>query len=202
VTKLDDRTAADIGPGDVRSALDSGREREAQRYERQTELVDNVVLELTRLDASEVRALLDDWDRELLATVPGFVPDGGSTVNSAEFLRPDGVFLLARSGPSPVGCGGIRRLDGITGEIKRLFVRHGLRGRGVGYTLLRHLEEQARELGYEKLRLDTAGDEPRAVCLFTRSGYVEISDYNGNPYAGHWFEKRLTGADSTLQPVR
>ena len=65
------------------------------------------------------------------------------------------------------------------------------RGRGVGRALLVALEERARSLGYTTIRLDTHGGEHAAVALFRSAGYRAIADYNGNPYARYWFEKRL-----------
>jgi GNAT superfamily N-acetyltransferase len=153
--------------------------------------MDEVILKQTRLESVEVHDLLEEWNDELIATVPRFVPGGGSTVDDAVFLAPDGMLLVAGAGQSAVGCGGVRRLDSSTGEIKRLFVRRAFRGCGIGRALLCALERHAHELGYDEVRLDTTGREPRALSLFQRSGYVEIPDYNGNPHARHWFAKRL-----------
>jgi hypothetical protein len=48
--------------------------------------------------------------------------------------------------------------------------------------------------GLEAIRLDTHGGEPSAVGLFRAAGDLPIADYNANPYAKHWFEKRLAGS--------
>jgi GNAT superfamily N-acetyltransferase len=112
-------------------------------------------------------------------------------VEASDFTSPDGVFLLAVSDKTPVGCGGLRRLTRTTGEVKRVFVRPAARGHGVGRILLGGLEQRAREQGCRALRLDTDGGDPAALTLFRSSGYQPIPDYNGNPYARHWFEKRL-----------
>lgn len=112
-------------------------------------------------DDSGVQGLLAEWNDEL-----GFVPKGGSTVEASDFTSPGGVFLVAVAGETPVGCGGLRRLTGTTGEVKRVFVRQAARGRGVGRTLLGGLERRARERGFRELRLDTDGDgRPRLRCF-------------------------------------
>ena len=66
-----------------------------------------------------------------------------------------------------------------------------MRSRGVGRWILDRLEREARAAGYAVVRLDTGAEQPRAVQLFTAAGYREIPDYNGNPVASRWFEKRL-----------
>ena len=39
--------------------------------------------------------------------------------------------------------------------------------------------------------MDTGSRQPASVALFRSSGYEPIDDYNANPVAAHWFEKRL-----------
>lgn len=144
-----------------------------------------------QFDSPVVERLLSHWDDELRARIPGFSPGGGSTVAPADFATPAGVFLVAMLRGRPVGCGGLRRLNGRAGEIKRLFVRSQARGHGVGRALLLALEQRARALGYTMIRLDTHAGEHPAVELFRSAGYREIADYNRNPYASYWFEKQL-----------
>ena len=107
---------------------------------------------------------------------------------------PEGCFIVIESGGEPVACGGVKRLDGETGEIKRMYVVPEIRGRGVGRALLAELERRCRELGYGTVRLDTGPDQPGAKALYESAGYRTIADYNSNPYARFWFEKKL-GAD-------
>lgn len=57
--------------------------------------------------------------------------------------------------------------------------------------LLADLEAVAVDLGARVARLDTGRDMVPAVSLYGRTGDVKIDDYNGNPYAGWWFEKAL-----------
>lgn len=112
-------------------------------------------------------------------------------VAPGDFEPPGGVLLVASQGKAEVGCAGLRRLGDGIGEIKRVFVSPAARGRGVASALLIALEERARSLGYGTLRLDTDGREPAALALFRSLGYEPIGDYNGNPYARGWFQKRL-----------
>jgi GNAT superfamily N-acetyltransferase len=65
------------------------------------------------------------------------------------------------------------------------------RRRGVARALLGALERTARDLGYSIVRLDTGARQPHAKALYEASGFVETGNYNGNPYAAYWGEKRL-----------
>ncbi|HEY6781239.1 MAG TPA: GNAT family N-acetyltransferase, partial [Thermoleophilaceae bacterium] len=76
-------------------------------------------------------------------------------------------------------------------EIKRMYVAPSARGRGLGRTLLVALEAAAVDLGCERARLDTAASFTEAVGLYHSAGYADIADYNGNPHASVWMERRL-----------
>jgi GNAT superfamily N-acetyltransferase len=108
-----------------------------------------------------------------------------------DLVPPNGLFLLARLGGDPVGCVGLRRPAPRIAEVKRMFVRPEARGFGGGAELLAAAEHAARELGATTVRLDTRHDLVEARRLYARHGYVEIEPYSDNPYADHWFEKRL-----------
>lgn len=123
----------------------------------------------------------------------GFDPGAGGAGKDAESMRaPDGAFVVARSDGEVVGCGGVQRVDARTGEIKRMWIHPGLRGAGIGRRMLAELEATARRLGRTRVLLDTNEVLTEAVAMYERSGYRAIERYNDNPYAHHWFEKRLT----------
>ena len=65
------------------------------------------------------------------------------------------------------------------------------RGLGVGRRLLAELESQARAHGVRTLRLETNRSLTEAIALYRSSGYREVPAFNDEPYAHHWFEKRL-----------
>jgi DNA-binding MarR family transcriptional regulator/GNAT superfamily N-acetyltransferase len=101
-------------------------------------------------------------------------------------------FVIARIGGQPAGCGVLKTLGPGVGEIARMWVDRPHRGLGIARRLLTALEDQARELGLTTVRLDTNRALHEAKAMYRASGYVEIERYNDNPYANHWFEKRLT----------
>jgi ribosomal protein S18 acetylase RimI-like enzyme len=65
------------------------------------------------------------------------------------------------------------------------------RGLTLGRRLLEELERHARDAGVAVIRLETNRALTEAIALYRRSGYVEVDPFNDEPYAHHWFEKRL-----------
>lgn len=104
---------------------------------------------------------------------------------------PGGAFVTLWEGGHAVAGGGLKRLDARTCEIKRMYVVPEARGRGAGRALLEALEEHGRELGFAVVRLDTGAKQPGAQRMYERAGYRPIADYNANPLAAYWGEKRL-----------
>ncbi|HEY6473880.1 MAG TPA: GNAT family N-acetyltransferase [Acidimicrobiales bacterium] len=108
-----------------------------------------------------------------------------------ELRPPDGSYLVGYEGSAAVAGGGLRRLDDGVAEIKRMFVRPAARSRGVARALLDALEDAARELGYELVRLDTGPKQQHGLALYRSAGYVDVPPYNDNPFACFWGEKVL-----------
>jgi GNAT superfamily N-acetyltransferase len=109
----------------------------------------------------------------------------------ADFAPPGGSFLIGYQDGEPVCVGGIKRLPDGACEIKRMYVVRQARGRGVARELLEALEDEARSLGYELARLDTGPRQPHAERMYRAAGYAEIGNFNANPFASFWGEKRL-----------
>ena len=61
----------------------------------------------------------------------------------------------------------------------------------MGRRLLGELEEAARKAGASTVRLDTNRELTEAIAMYRAHGYVEVDPYNDEPFAHHWFEKRL-----------
>ena len=152
----------------------------------------DLVIESEALDSAVVESLLSAFAAEIAVLYPGWSLDSGPSARPEDFAGDYGRFLVVRHRGQPVACGGVKRLDDRTGEIKRLYVVPEYRGRGIGRELLESLESVARRFGWEAVRLDTGDNQEAALKLFTSSGYVAIDDYNANPYARYWFEKSLS----------
>jgi GNAT superfamily N-acetyltransferase len=116
----------------------------------------------------------------------------GSSASPAELSPPGGGFVVLEEAGRALAGGGIKRLDDEACEIKRMYVTPAGRGRGLGRALLAALEHLGRDMGYSVARLDTGAKQPRAQRMYERAGYEPVPDYNGNPYASFWGEKRLT----------
>ncbi len=108
-----------------------------------------------------------------------------------ELRGPRGAYLVGHEGPDAVAGGGIRYLSEGVAEIKRMFVRPEARSRGVARALLAALEMTARELGYQRIRLDTGPKQVHGLALYRSAGYVDVPPYNDNPFACFWGEKVL-----------
>jgi DNA-binding MarR family transcriptional regulator len=131
----------------------------------------------------------------------GFDASGETEKDTKLLVPPTGVFVVAVSDGEPVACGGLHTLDAQAGgpladlrrigELKRMWVHDDWRGAGLGSRLLRHLEDQARALGHGAVRLDTNAVLTEAISMYERAGYRPIARYNDNPWATHFFEKRL-----------
>jgi len=100
-------------------------------------------------------------------------------------------FVIARIGGQPAGCGALKTLSPEVGELARMWVDRPHRGLGIASRILAALEEQAAEVGFAAVRLDTNRALHEAKAMYRDAGYTEIARYNDNPYANHWFEKRL-----------
>ena len=121
----------------------------------------------------------------------GFDPARSRPTNDDEFTEPNGTFLVAFLRGSPVGCVGLKLHGDDPAEIKRLWVSPTVRGLGLGARLLREVEAAAVRLGADTVRLDTNRTLTEAIALYRAHGYREIPDFNGEPYADFWFEKRV-----------
>ncbi|HLV97100.1 MAG TPA: helix-turn-helix domain-containing GNAT family N-acetyltransferase [Ktedonobacterales bacterium] len=121
----------------------------------------------------------------------GFDPTRGIQAHPHELQLPHGLLLVARLREEPVGCGALKLHEHAPGEIKRMWVAPQARGLGLGRRLLQELERHAREAGVTVLHLETNHTLAEAIALYRHSGYQEVEAFNDEPYAHHWFEKRL-----------
>jgi GNAT superfamily N-acetyltransferase len=144
------------------------------------------------LDAAAGQRLVRDYVAEIRALYPDWTLDVPPRMTAEDVEPPGGRWVVAYRGGQPVGCAGLKPLGERAGEVKRVYVVPQARGTGVSRALLLRLEEIAKALGYARLRMDTGARQPASVALFRSMGYQPIGDYNGNPVAAYWFEKRLT----------
>ena len=108
-----------------------------------------------------------------------------------ELRLPAGLLLVAYLHSEPVGCGAVKHHADAPSEIKRMWVAETARGLGIGRRLLAELEASAARSGATRARLETNRRLTEAISLYRSAGYVEVAAFNDEPFADHWFEKRL-----------
>lgn len=112
------------------------------------------------------------FDQEL-ANLPG------------DYTPPDGRLLLAEYDGLPAGCVALHKLEEAICEMKRLYLRPQFRGKGLGHALTDRVFREARQIGYQRMRLDTVEPVMKdAVGLYRKLGFREIAPYCANPIPG------------------
>jgi len=143
-------------------------------------------------DSADARWCLEQYFRELAERFEtGFDPTRSNPARDEEMKPPAGYFVVARLDDCAVGCGALKRGNKGTGEIKRMWTAPSARGQGVARRVLQTLETIARKAGLTTLRLETNRTLKEAQALYRREGYQEVAPFNDEPYAHHWFEKKL-----------
>jgi ribosomal protein S18 acetylase RimI-like enzyme len=138
-------------------------------------------LELTQVEDSKSIAIVRELFREYAAAIGTDLEYQGFSVELASlpapYAPPAGVLLLAQDAARVGGCVAMRKLDGDTCEMKRLYVRREYRGSGLGRKLVEAVIHAARRADYRELRLDTLPTMASAQSLYRRLGFVEIEPY-------------------------
>ncbi len=141
------------------------------------------VIQAERPDSIDAQQLIGELDALLAPLYPAASRHG----YAVEKLLSEGVtFFIARVDGTAAGCGGIQLVGTDYGELKRMYVRPGFRGQGLGVALLEHLAAYAREHGVSLLRLETGIHQTDAIRLYERWGFSRI------PPFGPYFEDPLS----------
>ncbi len=143
-------------------------------------------------DREEIGALFSEYTEMLIKGAPSIKEyleiqnyDEELTHLEDKYGLPEGRLYVAYCGGEAAGCIGLKPLNkksgGDSGEVKRLYVRPEFRGQHIGSLLIQRIKEDAGEIGYRHLYLDTLPFLESAVRLYKRLGFYEIEKYNNSP---------------------
>jgi putative acetyltransferase len=109
-----------------------------------------------------------------------------------QYGKPAGILYLIKYKNNFAGCAGVRKFSEGICELKRMYLKDSLRGKGAGRLLLNRAFEGALELGYRIMRLDTLPRMKAAIAMYEKTGFKEIEPYRLNPVEGaKYYEKDL-----------
>jgi putative acetyltransferase len=127
----------------------------------------NITIERAVEATPEVRALVRELNDVLGAAYESHQRHG---LSIEQLFEPHVRFFVARLDGIAVGCGGVAMFDDYA-EVKRMYTRPAVRGRGVAKSLLYRIEQEARGAGKSVLRLETGIHQQEAVGLYRRAGF-------------------------------
>src|SRR4051794_41082900 len=189
-----DRRADDVAWSFLESLREGQRARLVAAMADVERLLEASLVHIAREDPTtpDARWCIEQYFAELNQRFEaGFDPSLSISADAHELMPPAGALLVARLRERPIGCGALKLHPGAPAELKRMWVSPEARGLGLGRRLLEALEAYARGAGAEIVHLETNGSLREAIQLYRSSGYREVDPFNDEPYAHHWFEKRL-----------
>jgi putative acetyltransferase len=132
-----------------------------------------LAVELAPAPDDDVRMLVGELEGVLSAEYP---PEQRHGLALDAIFQPHIRFFVARLDGAPVGCGGVALFDDFA-EVKRMYVRDGVRGRGVAPAVLARLEDVARVAGSRVLRLETGDRQLAALRFYERAGFRRCAPF-------------------------
>jgi putative acetyltransferase len=139
-----------------------------------------VTIERATAPTDDVRALVAELEAELAAEYP---PEQRHGLALDAIFAPHVRFFVARAGGAAVGCGGVALFADLA-ELKRMYVRPAVRGRGVAEALIAEIEAATRSAGLTRLCLETGTRQHAALRMYARNGFgpcAAFGDYAAMP---------------------
>jgi GNAT superfamily N-acetyltransferase len=115
----------------------------------------------------DARELTDELD---LALDGPYSEDQHHGLDVEDLFQPHIRFFIAYLDGVAVGCGGVALFEDYA-EIKRMYARASVRGRGVARALLHRIEAATRDVGLAVLRLETGVFQQDALRFYERAGF-------------------------------
>ncbi len=147
-----------------------------------------IIHAITDEQIQQARALFEEYAAGLGISLCFQNFEGELARLPGDYEQPGGRLLLAEEDDQFVGCIALRKIGTQVCEMKRLFLRPAYRGKGRGRVLVESIIEEARQIGYTHMRLDTLpGRMDKAIELYRSIGFQEILPYYDNPVEGATF---------------
>jgi GNAT superfamily N-acetyltransferase len=140
----------------------------------------SITITQERPDSPDAYALVEELDAFFASLYPAEARYGLSVTR---LLEEQVAFFVLRVEDLPAGCGGVKCYQQAYAELKRMYVRPGYQGQGLGQMILAHLEAYALYQGIRIMRLETGVYQDAAIRLYKRMGYRERKPF-GNYRAG------------------
>ncbi len=147
----------------------------------------NIIQAQTPQEIAEVRELFLEYAKSLDFELCFQNFDEELEGLPGSYSPPEGRLFLAERSGAIAGCIALRKLDEHICEMKRLYVKPRFRGNNLGKVLVEKLINEARKIGYQKMRLDTVPSMQTAQKLYKSMGFYEIRPYRENPVPGAVF---------------
>lgn len=132
----------------------------------------DITIGIENINSSDAITLMDELSAELEHITGN---SGRGSFDNSDINNSRSIFVIARESDIAVGCGAFRELSNDTAEIKRMYAKK--KSVGVGGKILAHLEEQAKEIGYSRIVLETRKCNEKAVSFYQHHGYRVIKNY-------------------------
>ncbi|MFF2886517.1 GNAT family N-acetyltransferase [Paenibacillus sp. NPDC057967] len=133
--------------------------------------MEKLVIERVPAGSPQLAALIRELDQYLEGLYP---PEDIFVVDFNDPKTEEMVFVLAYGDGEPIGCAGLRQLDGQSAELKRFYVDSRMRRHGVARQLYQYLEQQALMLGCSIMRLEAGAPQVEAIAFYKKLGFYEI----------------------------
>ena len=131
-------------------------------------------IELQKKINEDILEIINLSDKYLESLYP---PESNHLVDVSELLSDWFEFYLMREKSKTIGSIGIS-FKNFYPEIKRMFIKKEFRGMGYSYKLLDFIFDRCRELGHKKIQLETGINQPEAINVYEKYGFIRINPFN------------------------
>lgn len=159
-------------------------------------------IDVIAYDHPDAVSLIAEVQQEYVVLYGG--PDA-TPVDPADFAPPKGLFLVGYHEGEPAVCAGWRVYGEDAAELKRMYVRPGVRGHGLARAILVELERTVASAGRRRVVLETGDRQPAAIALYRSAGYDDIpkfghyADEQGSVHLGKWLSSPV--GSTVKEPV-